>query len=160
MLSVLIPFWLVRTMTGWRETLAVWIPLLVIGGTFAAVQFFWSNFVGFELVDIVASVSSMAAGVLILRALEAQEDLAVRPRGRGRPDAIDQSPGATADDPPATDDPLSSRRVARAWMPFALLTVTVLIWGIPAIKSLGDSRGQGLARRATLVEAGDRAGCT
>ena len=68
LLSVLIPFWLVRTMTGWRETMAVWIPLLTIGGTFAAVQFFWSNFVGFELVDIVASVSSMVAGVLVLRA--------------------------------------------------------------------------------------------
>ena len=39
LLSVLIPFWLVRTMTGWRNTLEVWLPLAVIGGTFAAVQF-------------------------------------------------------------------------------------------------------------------------
>ena len=46
LLSLIIPFWLVRTMTGWRNTLAVWVPLLVIGGTFAAVQFVWSNFVG------------------------------------------------------------------------------------------------------------------
>ncbi|HWT84101.1 MAG TPA: L-lactate permease, partial [Candidatus Methylomirabilis sp.] len=43
LLSVLIPFWLVRTMTGWRNTLGVWLPLAVIGGTFAAVQFLWSN---------------------------------------------------------------------------------------------------------------------
>ena len=34
-LSLVIPFWLVRVMTGWRETLAVWFPLLVIGETFA-----------------------------------------------------------------------------------------------------------------------------
>ena len=67
LLSVLIPFWLVRTMTGWRNTLEVWLPLAVIGGTFAAVQFLWSNFVGFELVDIVAAVSSMAAGVIVMR---------------------------------------------------------------------------------------------
>ena len=66
-LSLVIPFWLVRTMTGWRETAAVWFPLSVIGGTFAAVQFVWSNYVGFELVDIVASVASMAAGVIVIR---------------------------------------------------------------------------------------------
>ena len=65
-LSLVIPFWLVRVMTGWRETLAVWFPLLVIGGTFASVQFLWSNFIGFELVDIVSSVASMAAGVTVV----------------------------------------------------------------------------------------------
>ena len=54
-LSLLIPFWLVRVMTSWRETLADLAPAWpIIGGTFAAVQFLWSNFVGFELVDIVA----------------------------------------------------------------------------------------------------------
>src|SRR5947199_1868546 len=45
-LSLLIPFWLVRTMVGWRETFAVWPALLVVGGSFAGAQFFWSNFVG------------------------------------------------------------------------------------------------------------------
>jgi L-lactate permease len=66
-LSLVIPFWLVRTMTTWRETLDVWFPLAVIGGTFASVQFLWSNYVGFELVDIVASVASIpAAGVIRL----------------------------------------------------------------------------------------------
>jgi len=53
-MSLVIPFWLVRAMTSWRETRAVWFPLTVIGGTFASVQFVWSNYVGFELVDIVA----------------------------------------------------------------------------------------------------------
>ena len=45
-LSLVIPFWLVATLTSWRKTWEVRLPLLVIGGTFAAVQFFWSNFVG------------------------------------------------------------------------------------------------------------------
>ena len=81
LLSILIPFWLVRTMTSWRNTLEVWLPLLVIGGTFAVVQFVWSNFVGFELVDIVAAVSSMAGGCHRASPLETQADLAVRPRG-------------------------------------------------------------------------------
>ena len=66
-LSVVIPFWLVATLTSWRKTWEVRFPLLVIGGTFAAVQFLWSNFVGFELVDIVSSVSSLCAGVIVVR---------------------------------------------------------------------------------------------
>src|SRR5207302_139705 len=50
--SLIIPFWLVRSMTGWRQTFAVWPALLAVGGTFALAQFVWSNYVGFELVDI------------------------------------------------------------------------------------------------------------
>ena len=60
-LSLIIPFWLVRAMVGWRETVAVWPALLVVGGSFAAAQFFWSNYVGFELVDIISAVASLAA---------------------------------------------------------------------------------------------------
>src|SRR4051812_26064405 len=43
-MSLLIPFWLVRSMTGWRETFAVWPALLTVGGTFAGTQFLWSNY--------------------------------------------------------------------------------------------------------------------
>ena len=66
-LSLLIPFWLVCTLAGLRATLAVWPALLAVGGTFAGVQFFWSNYVGFELVDIVAAVASLLAGLVLLR---------------------------------------------------------------------------------------------
>jgi lactate permease len=132
-LSVVIPFWLVRTMTTWRETAAVWFPLAVIGGTFGSVQFFWSNYVGFELVDIVAAVSSMAAGVIVIRLW--------------RPNQIWRFEGDTDADPHSApvsvvrgrEEPgdLSIARGARAWMPFVLLTITVLVWGVPAIKRWG-----------------------
>ena len=79
LLSLLIPFWLVRTMTTWRETLALWFPLSVIGGTFASVQFVWSNYVGFELVDIVAAVSSMAGRGDRTPILASQASVAIRP---------------------------------------------------------------------------------
>jgi lactate permease len=132
-LSLIIPFWLVRTMTTWRETLAVWLPLSVIGGTFASVQFLCSNYVGFELVDIISSVASMVAGVIVIRLW--------RPNETWRFERDIQfttgfaAKGLKADG--SDIEGLSARRVARAWMPFALLTVTVLIWGIPAIKPWG-----------------------
>ena len=134
----MIPFWLVRTMTGWRNTLEVWLPLLVIGGTFAPVQFLWSNLVGFELVDIVASVCSMAAGVIVMRLWKPgriwrfDHETEVTPAGWAR-----RQPPACTTSGTQIQHALSPGRVARAWMPFALLTLTVLAWGVPAIKSWG-----------------------
>jgi lactate permease len=132
-LSLVIPFWLVRTMTTWRETLEIWFPRTVIGGTFAAVQFVWSNYVGFELVDIIAAVSSMVASVIVVRLRRTRQawrfkgdiETGVGP-GRAR------SPDRAAD-----PDELTVAPVARAWMPFVLLTAAVLIWGIPAIPRWG-----------------------
>jgi len=132
-LSLVIPFWLVRTMTTWRETLEIWFPLTVIGATFATVQFLWSNYVGFELVDIVSAVSSMVAGVIVIRLRRTRQ--AWRFKGDIESGAFPirvRSP-----DRPADPDELTVRRVARAWMPFGLLTASVLIWGIPAIPRWG-----------------------
>ncbi len=128
-LSVVIPFWLVATLSSWRKTWEVRFPLLVIGGTFAAVQFLWSNFVGFELVDIVSSVSSLGAGVVVVRLWRPREVW----RFEGDPEPI----AAARDEEAGRPAGLTARRVARAWMPFALLTGFVLVWGIPASKALG-----------------------
>ena len=127
-LSLIIPFWLVAAMSGWRATVAVWPALLVVGGTFAGVQFLWSNFVGFELVDIVSAVASLAAGVALLSVWKPADEWRFAHDG----DGDDQAPR-----PQDADVPLTPGRVARAWTPFALLTVTVLVWGVPAIKPLG-----------------------
>ena len=49
---------------------------------------------------------------------------------------------------------LTARRIARAWMPFALLTVTVLVWGIPAIKPWGTPAVKDWLDQQALLEAG------
>jgi lactate permease len=127
-LSVVIPFWLVATLAGWRATLAVWPALATIGGTFAATQWFWSNVVGFELVDIVSAVASLIAGVVVLRFW--------RPRDEWRfaTDSVADSENRPSDR--SVVQP-TRRDVARAWMPFGLLSLAVLAWGVPAVKPLG-----------------------
>src|SRR5919199_1836170 len=65
--SVVVPFWLVRTMVGWRKTFEVLPAILVVGVSFALTQFLWSNFVDSNLVDIAGAVASLAATVLFLR---------------------------------------------------------------------------------------------
>jgi lactate permease len=136
LLSVLIPFWLVRVMAGWRNMLEVWRQLAVIGGTFAVVQFLWSNLMGFELVDIISAVCSMAAGVVVIRLW--------KPTRAWRFDHEEVAGNLVALVPSASqsgsvrdNSGLSPASVARAWMPFALLTLTVLAWGVPAVKPWG-----------------------
>ncbi|HZW31884.1 MAG TPA: L-lactate permease, partial [Isosphaeraceae bacterium] len=130
--SLIIPFWLVATLTSWRKTWEVRLPLLVIGGTFACVQFLWSNCVGFELVDIASSVSSLGAGVVVIRLW--------RPREPWRfPEDVEPVAPAGSQPPGGAGGPgrHGAGHVARAWMPFGLLTTAVLVWGIPPAPRLG-----------------------
>lgn len=132
--SFLVPIWLVSVMAGWRATLEIWPALVAVGGTFALVQWAWSNFVGVDLVDITSAVASLLAGIVVL--------------GVWKPKRIWRFSVETTPAPPdprrqTEGNPLSAlpwRRVARAWMPFALLTLMVLIWGLPAFKQIVDAR--------------------
>ena len=65
--AVIVPFWLVRTMVGWRETFEVFPAILVVGISFALTQFFWSNYVDSSLVDIMGGVVSIMAAIAFLK---------------------------------------------------------------------------------------------
>ena len=59
--SLIVPAWLVVTMSGWRGLRGAWPAVLVCGGSFAIVQFLWSNYVGPELVDIMGGLVSLGS---------------------------------------------------------------------------------------------------
>lgn len=132
--AIIVPFWLVRAMVGWRETFEVLPAILVVGVSFAATQFVWSNFIDSNLVDIAGGLVSLVSTVIFLRFWQ--------PRRIWR---FDDDPAHNADAPGADAEPALSTaataisrrpaQVARAWMPFVALTVFVLLWGLPAIKS-------------------------
>ena len=71
--SLIVPAWLVVTMSGWRGFAGVWPAVLVCGGVFAVVQFFWSNYVGPELVDIVGGLASLFGLALFCRVWRPRE---------------------------------------------------------------------------------------
>jgi lactate permease len=144
--SVIVPAWLVVTMSGWSGLRGVWPAVLVTGGSFAIVQFLWSNFVGPELVDIVgglASLFSLAIFCTWWRPTEswefATEGVTARTarEGNGVP--------ATA----ATAGDLSRRTVLRAWMPWIFLSVFVTAWGAGPIKAFLNGGFAGLAHYRT-----------
>src|SRR5262245_38097767 len=65
--SLIVPFWVVWAMAGFRGMLGVWPAALTAGIAFAVPQFLVSNFHGPWLVDIVSSVCSIVSTVALLR---------------------------------------------------------------------------------------------
>jgi lactate permease len=142
--SVIIPFWLVVAMVGFRRTREVWPACLTAGLSFAIVQFLVSNLHGPWLVDIVASIVSILAMFVLLRFWQpreiwrfeddppVEEELAGR-RGPGRAGGVSPGPGASARSelPPTAD----RREAFMAWLPWILLAVLVFLWGTPQVKS-------------------------
>ncbi len=125
--SILIPFWLVGAFCGFRKTREVWPALLVAGSCFAVPQFLISNFHGPWLVDILSSVLSIAALVLFLRFW--------------KPGSVHRLPGESENERGAVvaNAPVHSRKeIARAWMPWLVLSLVVFLWGIPQVKSFLD----------------------
>jgi lactate permease len=141
--AVIVPFWLVRTMVGWKETFEVLPPILVVGFSFSLTQFFWSNYVDSNLVDIMGGVISIIAVVTFLRFW--------KPKRIWRFDYDDKVPalppptGATSDqmggewaaekfDGYVKARSYTAGQVLKAWMPFAVLSLFVFLWGLPSIK--------------------------
>ena len=122
--SLLVPFWVVWAMAGFRGMLAVWPAALTAGLAFAIPQYLVSNFHGPWLVDIVASVCSMGATALLLKFWRPKEIWKLAENG-GR----------------AAAAPVHDRKqIIAAWAPWVLLSGLVFLWGIPQFKRALDQR--------------------
>jgi len=65
--SLIVPFWVVWAFAGWKGMKEVWPAILVTGVSFAIPQFLISNYVNPWIVDIGASLISMAALIGFLK---------------------------------------------------------------------------------------------
>jgi L-lactate permease len=129
-LTVIVLFWIMAIMDGWRGIKETWPAVLVAGGSFAIAQYLTSNFIGPELPDITASLASLVCLTLFLR--------------RWKPVRIfrfdtETSAEATAQ---ALEAPrYSVGQIAKAWSPFLILTAMVTLWSIKPFKSLFAAGG-------------------
>ncbi len=135
--SLIVPAWLVVTMSGWHGLRGVWPAVLVCGGTFAFVQYAWSNFVGPELVDIVGGLASIAALALFSRVWKPRDvwDFPVADAGAGAA-AVPSARSASNPLPAAGVTTPAPGAVLRAWMPWLFLSVAVILWGLAPVKAL------------------------
>jgi lactate permease len=123
--AVIVPFWLVRAMVSWSETWEVFPAILVVGLSFAGTQFFWANYMDSNLVDIAAGVVSLVATMLFLRVWKPKRIW--RFAGEHEEDAAKVARNEIAKH-------YTAGQIAKAWLPFAILSLFVLAWGLPTIK--------------------------
>ncbi|MDI9220684.1 L-lactate permease [Pantoea sp. EA-12] len=121
-LTIIVLFWIMAIMDGWRGIKETWPAVIVAGGSFAIAQFLSSNFLGPELPDIISSLASLICLTLFLR--------------RWKPVRIFRFDEKTAVDPTQTPQRYTLGQIVRAWMPFLFLTATVTLWSIPPFKAL------------------------
>src|SRR6266536_2257832 len=114
--GIIVPFWLVRAMVSWSETFEVLPAILVVGVSFSLTQYLWSNHVDSNLVDIAGGVISLVVTVIFLRFWQPKRIWRLEHERAAA--AQKHTPG----------------QIAKAWLPFAILSITVLAWGLPAIK--------------------------
>ncbi|WP_029526157.1 L-lactate permease [Polaromonas glacialis] len=126
--SLLVPFWLIWAFAGRKAMMEIWPAILVTGLSFAIPQYLVSNFIGPELVDIIAAIVSMVSLVLFLRVWQ--------------PKTIWTSPSIKGHDisaheakPPGPVVVHDRAALIRAWTPWVILSVFVFIWGLPPVKA-------------------------
>src|ERR1035437_6317151 len=118
--SDMISFWIVAIFAGWRVMLGIWPAALTAGLAFAVPQFVVSNFHGPWLVDVVSGASAIIATIVLLRFW--------KPKTLWRfEDSVSTVPEVAA----AARPPRKRGELWRAWLPWAILTAFIFVWGIP-----------------------------
>jgi lactate permease len=113
--SLVLPLWLVRSMCDWKRTFEVLPALVVSGASFAAMQFYWSNYQETGLVDIVAAIFSLLVMVAFLRLWKPRSVLEVSPEARTMEIRAHE---------------IGS--VLKGWSPFILASVLIFLWALPS----------------------------
>lgn len=115
-LSLIIPLYLMVVFAGWRKARGVLPAIAAVSIAFAGTQFVVANFHGPYLTDILASLAAVIACVVLLQFWKPADDY------------------FHEDATPAQHRTHSTGAVLKAWMPYLLLVVFVLLWGFDPIR--------------------------
>ncbi|WP_224963953.1 L-lactate permease [Acinetobacter guillouiae] len=124
-------FWIMAIMDGWRGVKETWPAVIVGGGSFALAQYLTSNFVGPELPDITASIASLVSLTILLKYWQPKHIF----RFANEDDSMSENLAAQK------QQKYSLAQIAKAWSPFAILTVMVTIWSVKPFKDLFTKDG-------------------
>ncbi|MES5891575.1 MULTISPECIES: L-lactate permease [Bacillus cereus group] len=125
-LSLFVPFFIVFLMDGFKGVRQTWPALFVAGSSFAITQFITATFLGPELPDITSALVSLVSLSLFLKVWQPKEIYQSK-----------QANSEVAATTTATSMPkLTVGKVVKAWSPFIILTVMVVIWSQSFFKAL------------------------
>ncbi|WP_171458328.1 L-lactate permease [Acinetobacter sp. ANC 4178] len=123
--------WIMAIMDGWRGVKETWPAVIVGGGSFAIAQYLTSNFVGPELPDITASIASLVSLTILLKYWQPKHIF----RFANEEGNVDENLAEQK------QKKYSIAQIAKAWSPFAILTVMVTIWSVKPFKDLFTKDG-------------------
>jgi L-lactate transport len=118
-IAIIIPFFMLIVLAGWKKTMEVIPAALVAGISYAITCHIAANYIGVELPAILSSFVSMVCLVTFLKFW--------------KPPTIWRFPN----DPPVnqeTSAKYSTKQVIKAWSPFVVLMLIMGVWGIPQFK--------------------------
>lgn len=117
--SLCVPAYLIMVMGGWKAVKGVLPAVLLCGIAFGGSQFYVSNYMGPQLVDIVSSLAAIGSLILLF--------LVWKPKDKFQLEGESGTTRVTVVKRPA-------REVALAWAPYGLLVIFVMLWGEEAVK--------------------------
>ncbi|PGV74758.1 L-lactate permease [Bacillus thuringiensis] len=125
-LSLFVPFFIVFLMDGFKGVRQTWPALLVAGSSFAITQFITATFLGPELPDITSALVSLVSLALFLKVWQPKE---IYQSGQANNEVAATTTAASM-------PKLTFGKVVKAWSPFIVLTVMVVIWSQSFFKAL------------------------
>lgn len=114
-IAAIIPVWLVWSYAGWKKTREILPVLLVSGFTFSLTQYLVSSWHGPWLAGVAAGAVSLAATILMVR----RRNPAKNQRRR-------------------TGKPANRHIKMQIWLPWLVLILIILTWGLPPVKAILD----------------------
>ncbi len=121
--SLIVPFWLIWAFAGWKGMKDIWPAILVTGVSFAVPQFLISNFINPWIVDIGASMVSMACLIGFLRVWSPKE-IWTSPALRSKDESAVGRPAA-----PLSGPKPSTAQVWASLLPWIVVCAVLLLWG-------------------------------
>jgi lactate permease len=121
-LALLLPFYVVTMYAGWRSIKALWPVLLVAGGSFGLGQFLASNYIGYELTDVISALACLVSTLAFLKVWKPAPDPEF---------ALEISPELRAQKSPVP--------TWQGWVPWLLLSVIVIAWTEMKINLIGQN---------------------
>jgi lactate permease len=126
-IALIVPFYLVILMAGFKRSFEVLPAMLVSGITFAIVQFVVSNFLGPMLPSLLAGLASIICLMVLLKFWKPKAIW----RFKDEPQHLSENSAK-----------YSTAQIIRAWSPFIIMTVMIVIWGLQPVKDTLNSIGQ------------------
>jgi lactate permease len=120
-LSLVIPLWLTVVLCGWRRSLEVLPALLVAGILMAGSQFLIATFSGPWTAGILSAIVTLAGLWLFLRVWKPRSVWDFESAAGGVTGAVPRASAGT---------------ILRAWAPYLLMSVMVLLWSPAPVKKL------------------------